>query len=136
VRKIVAVVAAGACIVPALAFAASDPKPNSAFRWCERENRCSFSFETSRTGRKIKDITAYNRCAQVPVEGGYPKIPVEDGKFNKSGTVRDAIGQELDFTIKGRFKKPKKAVGTYEIDRRGCNSEPTEFVAKRVGPAQ
>ena len=41
------------------------------------------------------------------------------------------IGQELEFTIKGKFKKPGKAVGTYEIDRQGCNSQPAEFVAKR-----
>ena len=133
-RKILAV-ACIACIAPALALAAK-PRKNSAYQWCETQNRCSLGFETSKTGRKIKQLSMYNDCANVPVEGGYPKVRVKDtGKFKKTGTVTDVIGQELTFTFKGKFKKPKKAVGTFEIDRQGCDSEPEEFVAKRVGPA-
>jgi hypothetical protein len=133
-RKIVAV-ACIVCIVPALALAAL-PRKNSGYRW-SGEGGDAVSFETSKTGRKIKQLSMYNECARVPVEGGYPKLRVRDtGKFKKSGTVTDVIRQELDFTIKGRFKKPKKAVGTYEIDSRRCDSEPQRFVAKRAGPAQ
>ena len=96
--------AATVCVVPALAFAA-DPAPSSSFQYCSSENRCPFGFKTNKTGTKIKQISAYNKCAEVPVPGGYPKIPVNDeGKFSKSGTVTDAIGQELTFTIKGKFQ--------------------------------
>ena len=143
-RKIIAGVVAVACVVPALAFGAL-PKKDSAYAYCESENSCPFTFETSKTGRKIIAIKAYNKCARVPVDGGYPKIRVKDtGKFKKSGTVTDLTGNEVTFTFKGKFRKPKKAVGTFELDSvetRGgktkeCDAEPEEFVAKRTGPAQ
>ena len=144
-RKIVLGLLAVACVVPALALAAT-PKKDSAYAYCENQNSCPFTFETSKNGRKIVDIKAYNKCAPVPIEGtGYPKIRVKDtGKFKKSGTVTDLTGNEVTFTFKGKFKKPKKAVGTYELDSvetrdgkvRECDAEPEEFVAKRTGPAQ
>ena len=144
-RKTLLALAAVACLLPALAFAAL-PKKDSAYSYCENPNSCPLKFETSATGRKIKDLTMYNRCAQVPPQAGvYPKIRVKDtGKFSKSGTVTDVTGAELSFTIKGKFKRPKKAVGTYEIDSsksptppfRPCDSDPEEFVAKRTGPAE
>jgi hypothetical protein len=50
--------------------------------------------------------------------------------------VTDVIGQTLDFTIKGKFRRPRKAVGTFEIDSqkgaKECDSDPERFVAKRV----
>jgi hypothetical protein len=132
VRKPLLGLVAVACVVPALAFAA-DPAPSSSFRYCESNNNCPFTFKTNKTGTKLKKITAYNKCASVPVPDGYPKIPVNnEGKFSKSGTVTDVIGQKLQFKFQGKFKKPGKAVGTYDIDRQGCNAQPTEFVAKRV----
>jgi hypothetical protein len=133
-RKTILGLAAVACVVPALAFAA-DPAPNSSFRYCESNdsNNCPFTFKTNRNGTKLKKITAYNKCAPVPVPDGYPKIPVNnEGKFSKSGTVTDVIGEKLQFKFQGKFKKPGKAVGTYDIDRQGCNAQPKEFVAKRV----
>jgi hypothetical protein len=144
VRKTLLALVAVACVVPAIAFAAL-PKKDSAYAYCENENSCPLNFETSKTGRKIKNLSMYNDCAQVPPQDGYPKIRVKDtGKFKKSGTVTDFTGAELTFTIKGKFKKPKKAVGTYEIDSSKsstppfgpCDSDPEEFVAKRTGPAQ
>jgi len=137
VRKIILALVAVACVVPALAFAAQ-PKKDSTFTHCESENDCPLAFETTENGRKIKNLTMYNDCAVVPpVEGRYPKVRVKDtGKFRKTGTVTDVVGQELTFTFKGKFKKPKKAVGTFEIDRQGCDSEPENFVAKRTGPAR
>ena len=137
--------AAIACILPALAFAAL-PKKDSAFSYCKSGSNCPLKFQTTKSGGKIKDLTMYNDCAQLPpMEGHYPKVRVNDeGKFNKSGKVTDVTGSELTFTIKGRFKKPKKAVGTFEIDSsksstppfKPCDSKPAEFVAKRTGPAQ
>ena len=133
-RKIIAVVAGVACVVPALALAA-DPAPSTQFAWSEQGD--SVRFKTNKSGTKLKQLSMYNKCARVPVEGGYPRVPVNDeGKFSKSGKVTDVIGQELTFEIKGKFRKPGKAVGTYEIDSqkgaKKCNSDPVEFVAKRV----
>jgi len=77
-----------------------------------------------------------------------PKAVIEynkdTGKFKKSGKVIDFTGAELTFTIKGKFKKPKKAVGTYEIDSSKsskppfgpCDSDPQKFVAKWKGEVQ
>ena len=132
-KKILLAAAAAICLVPALAFAA-DPAKNSAFQWCESKDRCPFYFETSKDGKKVIDIKAYNKCARVPAT--YPKIPIRSGKFSKTGTVTDVIGQKLTYTFKGKFTRPKKAVGTYDIDRKGCSAKPTEFVAKRIGKAQ
>jgi hypothetical protein len=138
-RKTLLALAAVACVVPALAFAAL-PKKGSAYAYCESENSCPLTFDTSATGRKIKNLSMYNDCAQVPPRDGYPKIRVKDtGKFEKSGTVTDVTGAELTFTIKGKFKRPKKAVGTFEIDAsksatppfKPCDSAPEDFVAKR-----
>ena len=115
-----------------------------AYAYCESENSCPLTFDTSATGRKIKNLSMYNDCARVPPRDGYPKIRVKDtGKFEKSGTVTDVTGAELTFTIKGKFKRPKKAVGTFEIDAsksatppfKPCDSDPEEFVAKRKGAA-
>jgi hypothetical protein len=132
-RKIIAVGVGALCLVPALALAAN-PAKNSAFQWCETKDKCSFGFETSKDGKRIKDIKAYNKCAQVPAV--FPKIAVKDGKFSKTGTVTDVIGQKLTYTIKGSFTTPKKAVGTYDIDRKGCSAKAQKFTAKRIGKAQ
>jgi hypothetical protein len=134
-KKILLTLAVAAGVVPALALAA-DPAPSTEFAACEN-GRCAVTFKTNKAGTKLKKLSMYNRCASVPVEGGYPKIPVNDeGKFSKSGTVTDVIGQELTYTFKGKFKRPRKAVGTFEIDsQRGakrCDSDPEEFVAKPV----
>ena len=133
-KKILLTLAAVVCVVPALAFAA-DPAPSTEFAWSEQGD--SVRFKTNKTGAKLKQVSMYNKCARVPVAAGYPKVPVNDeGKFSKSGTVTDVLDQELTFTIKGKFKKPGKAVGTFEIDsRKGgkrCDADPEEFVAKRV----
>ncbi len=136
-RKVILTPVAVACVVPALAFAAT-PKKDSTYTYCENDNSCPLVFETTKSGGKIQDLTMYNKCAQVPpIAGRYPKTRIKDsGKFSKSGTVTTVTGQELTFTYKGKFRKPKKAVGTYEIDGKGCDSEPQKFVAKRTGPAQ
>jgi hypothetical protein len=131
-RKTLVVLAAVACVVPTLAFAA-DPAKNASFQYCKSDNDCPLRFKTNRGGGKLTNLTMYNKCAQLPVNGFYPKVPVNDeGKFSKSGTVTDVTGQELRFKIQGKFKKPGKAVGTYDIDRQGCSAQPTEFVAKRA----
>jgi hypothetical protein len=133
VRKLLAAVVAAICLVPALAFAA-DPAKNSAFEWCKTADSCPLRFETSKDGKKVIDIKAYNKCAQVPAT--WPKIAIRSGKFSKTGTITDVTGQKLTYTFKGKFTRPKKAVGTYDIDRKGCSAKPTDFVAKRSGKAQ
>jgi len=134
VRKLLLTLAVVACVVPALALAAQ-PKKDSAFQWCENKNSCPLGFETNPKGTKIIDIRAYNKCAQVPAT--YPKIKVkDDGTFSKSGNVTDVTGNKLNYKIEGKFKKPKKAVGTYDIDAKGCKADAQKFVAKRVGKAQ
>jgi len=134
-KKILLTLAGVACVVPALALGA-DPAPSTEFAACAH-GRCPVTFKTNKTGTKLKKLSMYNRCANVPVEGGYPKVPVNDeGKFSKSGKVTDVIGQELTFEIKGKFRKPGKAVGTFEIDSqkgaKKCDEDPEEFVAKRA----
>ena len=136
-RKIIAVISVLACVIPALALAA-DPAPSSSFRYCSTPNKCPLTFKTNATGTKIKKLTMYNKCADVPPQAGvYPRVPINDeGKFHKSGTVTDVIGQELTYEIKGKFRKPGKAVGTFEIDSqkggKKCDADPEEFVAKKV----
>ena len=135
-KKTLLTLAAVACVVPVLALAA-DPLPSTEFAACEN-GRCPVTFKTNKTGTKLKKLSMYNRCANVPVEGGYPRVPVNDeGKFSKSGKVTDVVGQELTFTIKGKFRKRRKAVGTFEIDSqkgaKSCDEDPEEFVAR---PAQ
>ena len=71
------VVAAAVCAVPALSFAA-DPAKDASFRYCESENNCPLGFKTNATGRKIKNLSMYNDCAQLPVNGFYPKVRVND----------------------------------------------------------
>jgi hypothetical protein len=140
VKKALLALVAVACVVPALALAAT-PKKDSSYAYCPTANKCPLNFNTSANGHKIKNLSMYNDCAEVPPKNGYPSIRIKDtGKFKKSGTVTDFTGAELTFTIKGKFKKPKKAVGTYEIDSsksaRPCDSDPKEFVAKWKGEVQ
>ena len=134
-KKIILAVAVAACMVPAMALAAS-PAKNSSFQYCEKKNQCPFGFETTKTGRKLTDIKLYDKCSPVPVMN-WGKIKVRaSGKFKKSGTAVDVVGDAIEFTIKGRFTKRKKAVGTYRTDASDCKGKEREFVAKRVGKAQ
>lgn len=134
-KKVILVLAVAACVVPAMALAAT-PAKNSSFQYCEKEDRCPFGFETTKTGTKITDIRLYAKCSPVPVMN-WGKIKVKDsGKFKKSGTAVDVIGQAIEFTIKGKFTSRKKAVGTYLVERNDCNDKEREFVAKRTGKAQ
>ena len=119
-------------LVPALSFAAN-PAKDAAFQWCETRDRCSFGFQTTKNGKYIKDIRAYNKCAQVPTE--FPRIRVKNGEFSKTGKAKNVLDQTVTYTIKGKFKKPKKAVGTYDLDLKGCSAKPTKFTAKKVTPS-
>ena len=133
-RIITAVAIAAALIGSAVAFAAQ-PAKDSSFAWCTGKNMCPMTFNTNKKGTKIVNMSLYTKCAAVPMADGYwPNMRVNDkGKFKRSGTAVDVIGQAIDFTIKGRFKKPGKAVGTYQVERKGCNDGEHEFVAKRQG---
>jgi hypothetical protein len=130
VRAAVLAVALG--LVPALALAAN-PARNSEFHWCQAEDVCPFSFETSKDGRYVKRIRAYNDCNQVPAP--YPRLRVRKGQFAKSGTVTNIIGEKVTYTIVGRFKTPKRAVGTYDVDGKDCKAKPRRFTARRIGRA-
>jgi len=45
------------------------------------------------------------------------------------------IGDTIEFTVKGKFVKKTKAVGTYDVDGEGCSDKQREFVAERRGAA-
>ena len=128
-QKICLTLATALLLIPALSFAAK-PAKNSTFQWCETPQVCAFGFMTTKNGKYLKDIRAYNKCNEVPAE--FPRIRVKDGKFSKTGTVKNVLGQKLTYTIKGEFKKPKKAVGTYDIDRKGCKAKARKFTAKKI----
>jgi hypothetical protein len=137
VRKIVAVFAATACILPALAFAAADPKPNSHFKYCTSPSTCPLDFNTNKAGTKIKGLSMYAKCSQVPVgkKGVFPRVAVNNGKFSKEGSIKNVIGEKIDYKIKGKFTRPKKAVGIYKLESRNCTDKKLDFVAKRDGKA-
>ena len=133
-RKLILVVAAFACLVPVAAFAAK-PAKNSAFQYCPKKDSCPLGFETNKAGTKIVELRMYNDCSRVPVT--WPSIKVgKDGKFSKSGKVKNVVNQQITYSIAGRFVKPGKAVGTFELDAKGCNKKPEKFTAKRMGKAQ
>lgn len=136
-RITLAVAIAAVLVSAAIAFAAR-PAKDSSFAWCTSKNVCPMNFDTNKKGRKIVNLSLYTDCATVPPMDGYwPNIKVRRrGKFSKQGSFEDVIGQTIEFEIKGRFKKKKKAVGTYLVERADCNDSEQKFVAKRRGPAQ
>ena len=137
-RKALVAFGAVACVVPALAFAAADPKPDSHFTYCKTQQNCPLDFSTSKTGTKIKHLSAFSKCAPIPVgkKGFYPPIAVNNGKFSKEGSIDNVLGEKVNYEFEGKFKKPKKAVGTYKLTTKDCNDSEHDFVAKRDGKAQ
>ena len=137
-RKTLLALAAVACVVPALAFAAADPKPDSHFKYCTSADRCPLTFSTNGRGTKIINLTMYqDKCGQFPpLAGHYQRVRVTDGKFSKEGNVENVIGNTVHYEIQGKFKKPRKAVGTYKLSESGCAGDAKPFVARRDGPAQ
>jgi hypothetical protein len=140
-QKTLITLGAIACALPALAFAAH-PAKDSNFAWCPKENQCPMTFNTNEKGTKIINMSLYTKCAPVPPRDGYwPTMKVNDkGKFSKEGSFADVTMQTIEFTIKGKFVRKKKAVGTFDVDSFGrggdrCNDKEREFVAKRKGPA-
>lgn len=141
-RKTLLSLVAVACAIPAVALAAADPKPDSAFAYCTgsgEDRRCPLTFETNKAGNKIKELSIYDKCSPVPIKsktGGFPPIEVNNGKFSDEGTVENFVGDKIKYKISGKFTRPKKAVGEYRLTTRDCNDKVQEFVAKRIGPAQ
>jgi hypothetical protein len=130
--------AAVACVVPALAFAAADPKPNSHFIYCKKQNNCPMDFNTNKAGTKIVHLSLYPKCSPIPVgkKGFFPDMKVENGKFSGKGKIDNVLGDPITYDISGKFKKPKKAVGTYDVDAKDCSDGAHKFVAKRDGKAE
>jgi hypothetical protein len=140
-RTLLALVAV-ACVVPALAFAAADPKPDSHFAYCTGSGdnlKCPLTFETNKAGNKIKELKIYDKCSGIPIKsktGSFPPVDVDNGRFSDEGTVENFVGEKIKYKISGKFKRPKKAVGEYRLTTKDCNDKVQEFVAKRDGPAQ
>jgi hypothetical protein len=133
-KKIIVAVGMAACLVPFVALAAK-PAKNSAFQYCTKPNKCPFGFETNKRGGKIVDIKLYTKCNEVPAT--FEKIKVKKGgKFANASTATNVIGQKITYSIAGQFVKKGKAVGTYDVDRKGCSDKPVKFTAKRTGKAQ
>lgn len=135
-RKTILTLGAVACAVPALALAAADPKPNSHFSYKTPNGSVPLDFNTNKAGDKITGLSMYARCSAVPPKKGvFPPVAVNNGRFSKEGTIENVIGEKIDYEVQGKFKKPKKAVGTYKLTKKGCNDKERDFVAKRDGPA-
>lgn len=126
----VIVLAAG---VP-LPVPAATPKGGSAFRYCTARDVCPLKFETDSESRYVKDIRLYPKCAPVPTR--WPGMNVREGEFESGGRVRDVNGTRLTYSIEGRFTTPRKAVGTYRVESRGCKDRRRKFTATRYGREQ
>ena len=132
-RKLIAALAAVACLAPAAALAAN-PAKDSSFQYCAKPNNCPFGFNTNSKGTKLVNIMLFTKCNGELAS--FPEIKVkDDDTFAKTGTALLRSGDKLSFTIKGKFKKAGKAVGTYKLTAKGCTDKAHDFVAKRVGPA-
>jgi hypothetical protein len=122
-----------AAIVPGLVPAAT-PQRGSAFRYCTDRDVCPLKFETDSRSRYVKDIRLYPKCAPVPTR--WPGMRVRKGEFSGEGRVRDVTGTRLTYSIEGRFKTRRKAVGTYRVTSRDCKDRRRKFVARRYGREQ
>jgi hypothetical protein len=138
VRKTLLALVGVACVVPALAFAAADPKKDSHYSHCTAPNQCPLDFDTNKLGTKIINLSMYPKCSPVPVgkSGVFPPIAVNDGKFDKQGSIENLVGDKITYHVKGKFTRPKKAVGTYNVDSKDCSDRERDFVAKRDGEAK
>jgi hypothetical protein len=131
-KTILAVTAAAALLVPVAQ--AATPAKSSSFQYCAKPNSCPFGFNTNDKGTRLVNIMLFTKCNGELAS--FPTIKVKsNGKFEKTGTALLRSGDKLNFTIKGQFKKPKKAVGTYKLTAKGCTDKAHDFVAKRVGKA-
>ena len=132
-KRALLLIIALAAAVPALVPAAT-PKGASAFRYCTDRDVCPLKFETDPRSRYVKDIRLYPKCAPVPTR--WPGMNVVDGEFESGGRVRDVNGTRLTYSIEGRFTTPRKAVGTYRVQSRGCKDRTRKFTARRYGREQ
>ena len=137
-RKTLLALAIAACVVPAFALAAANPKPNSHYSYCSKPNLCPMDFNTNKAGTKIVNLSLFPKCSPIPVgkKGFFPDMKVENGKFSGQGKIDNVLGDPITYDISGKFKKPKKAVGTYNVDSKDCKDGAHDFVAKRDGKAQ
>ena len=134
-RIIGAVAVAAVLAGGALAYAVK-PAKDSSFAWCLKKNNCPLTFETNRRGTKLVNFKLYSKCSPVPPMTAWPNIKVNrKGKFSKTGSFENVIGDTIEFTVKGKFVKKTKAVGTYDVDGEGCSDKQREFVAERRGAA-
>lgn len=135
-RKTIVALVAVACVAPAVALAAN-PAKNSHFSWCPQKDRCPLKFDTNKAGTKIVNMTLYPKCAPLPVATrSWPAMKVEQGKFSAEGSVKDVVGNTINYKINGSFTRPKKAVGTFDVDSKNCSDGKHKFTAKRDGKAQ
>ena len=95
-------------------------------------------FSTNKKGTKTIRLSLYPKCSPIPVgkKGFFPNMRIENGKFSGKGKIDNVLGDPITYDISGKFKKPKKAVGTYDVDAKDCSDGEHDFVAKRDGPAE
>ena len=117
--------------VPASGLASLVPIKNGNFCVNCTKGNSPGSVHVSKTGGMIDKLVYYNNCARVPV-ATMPKIPITDGAFELSATVRNVIGQKITYSIKGRFTTPKLAVGTINATGGGRACKAVSFKAKYV----
>jgi hypothetical protein len=117
--------------VPAIGLASPVPIKNGNFCVNCTKGSSPGSFHVSKTGVMIDKLLYYNNCARVPV-ATMPKIPITDGAFELSATVKNVIGQKITYSIKGRFTTPKLVVGTINATGGGHACNAVSFKAKYV----
>ena len=117
--------------VPATGLASSTPSKNANFCVnCTKANHPG-TFHVSSNGGMIDKLTYYNNCARVPATT-IPKIPISNGAFELSTTVKDVMGQKITYSVKGRFTSPKLVIGTINATGGGHTCKAVPFTAKYV----
>ncbi|MEA2387119.1 MAG: hypothetical protein QOJ22_1293 [Thermoleophilaceae bacterium] len=117
--------------VPATGLASPTPTKNANFCVnCTKANHPG-SFHVSSNGGMIDKLVYYNNCARVPATT-IPKIPISDGAFELSATVKDVTGAKITYSIKGRFTTPKLVSGTINATGGGHTCKAVPFTAKYV----
>jgi hypothetical protein len=128
-RPLIAVLVAVPLLAVPIVAPAATPKKNSYFIYCPRKFSCPVSFQTTKSGKRIKSFRYFNACANVPVL--LPTIRITKGAFSYRGTRKDSLRRSIKVRIAARFVTSRKAKGTVRFTRSGCSAKTLKFTARR-----